>query len=266
MLNLKARSKQPSLVCMVMTAPQNHRQRADHVQATWGKRCDKLLFMSTQEDSSLDEVVVLNVTEDRQHLWGKTKKAFQYAHSHYLDSADWFVKADDDTFLVVDNLKSLLAGYDTEEPVHFGHRYKYLGGYFSGGAGYVLSREALRRLVKVGLQDPKLCHAGEGGDEDVNMGGCMRACNVTVGDSRDSEGRKRFFPFEPIHHIIPQNGKKDWAYFMYTQYDESNGTACCSDTAISFHYVPGNMMHLLEYLVYHLRPLDSTPPIDSTLG
>lgn len=35
------------VLCWVMTCPNFHRQKAVHIRRTWGKRCNKLLFMST---------------------------------------------------------------------------------------------------------------------------------------------------------------------------------------------------------------------------
>ena len=48
-LKAKRMSEKVRVLCWVMTAPENHDKKAKHVKATWGKRCNILLFMSTAE-------------------------------------------------------------------------------------------------------------------------------------------------------------------------------------------------------------------------
>lgn len=101
-----------------------------------------------------------------------------------------FNNALDDRFIVPENLRYFLSIYNTSDPLYFGHKFKaYIkNGYMQGGSGeicvdrydligsdfflivsgYVLSKESLRRFVKVGLKDPVKC-SPISGPEDLEI-------------------------------------------------------------------------------------------------
>ncbi|TDG38231.1 hypothetical protein AWZ03_015347, partial [Drosophila navojoa] len=108
--------KEERVLCWVNTYPDNHRLRSLHVKRTWGKRCNILLFMSSQWDDELP-TVKLNLTEARKCLWMKTKEAFKYVCNNYYNDSNWFFKA------VIENMRYRLYRCDSETLVYFGCKF-----------------------------------------------------------------------------------------------------------------------------------------------
>jgi Fringe-like len=186
------------ILCWVLTYPFNHRTKAKAVSDTWGKRCNKLVFISTFPDDDLGEVLLVNVTEEHRFLWGKTKHGLQQVYENYGNDYDWFLKADDDTWIFMENLRHFLYSYSPEMPIYFGCKLKpYVPQGYMSGSGYVLSREAVRRFNEVALMDDYKCWNGTEGNEDVEIGKCLSNVGVLAGDSRDELKRARFLPFPP---------------------------------------------------------------------
>lgn len=149
------RRRSPKILCWILTVDSaSHRYKSQAVERTWAKRCDKWLLV--QNGTSLRHLERANVLtlpiehEGRDQLWHKVVKAFGYIHAHYLDQFDWFMKADDDTYVLVESLRAFLARKSSpDEPIYFGHRFKpYVKqGYMSGGR--LLSALAWPRLFQL---------------------------------------------------------------------------------------------------------------------
>lgn len=91
-------SKDVKLLCWILTCPDNQHKWI-HIKNTWGKKCSRLLFVSSQDDPTNRtdlEVIKFPVEEGRDYLYEKTRCAFNYIYENYTDY-DWVLKADDDT-------------------------------------------------------------------------------------------------------------------------------------------------------------------------
>lgn len=168
--------------------------------------------------------------------------------------------------MIVENLRYMLYQYDPDRPFYLGSKFKpYVNqGYMSGGAGYVLSKEALRRFVP----NRETCLYEDDKDvEDVGIGRCMETLNVTAGDTRDSNGLGRMFVF-PLNDHLLSGIPEDFWYWKYLYYPTNMNNDCCSNRTISFHYVEPEHMRMLDFLIYDLKPFglkyEDVLPIKST--
>jgi glycoprotein-N-acetylgalactosamine 3-beta-galactosyltransferase len=83
------------IACVVNTGPINHRTKAIYVKKTWGQKCNKLFFVSTEHDPELNPIVV-PLNDSRNILRQKVRAGFLHVHDNHLDEIDWLLKADDD--------------------------------------------------------------------------------------------------------------------------------------------------------------------------
>lgn len=242
-------ARKVKVLCLIMTIPR-YVQRAVAVNATWAKRCTRYLFVTSDPIPGFksSEMLRVQVPEGRGHLTQKTFATLHHLYRHHLDDFDWFVKADDDVYIVMENLRFLLSQHSPHDPVYLGQHYRVNvhNGYMSGGAGYVLSRQALKQLGRRGLPSTGgICRPREP-DEDVEVGRCLQAVGVAPFRTVDRHGRETFHG-ESVHDtvFVPEGSP-------YPLHAKSAGIGCCSQLTITFHYVSPEQMYLLDILLYRI--------------
>jgi len=132
-----SRRLSPRVLCLILTSPKSFLTRTKAVHETWAPRCDRHFFVTeypqnniTSEEFNIIEQIPIapieNITAGYNHLTQKSTLAFLFAYENYFDDFDWFVKADDDTYLIVEHLKAFLSEQNSSEPVTFGYNFKVI--------------------------------------------------------------------------------------------------------------------------------------------
>ncbi|CAH8477816.1 unnamed protein product [Schistosoma mattheei] len=250
------------ILCYINTMPKTHRTKAIYVKNSWANELPTIKLN-------------LSYPESRQHLWSKMRAILRYVYQ-YRNDYDYFLKADDDTFVIMENLRSILHQHNPKDPFMIGYNFPYLtkNGYFSGGAGYVLSQEALKRIVEQAIDKHPSCPTYDEDKEDVKLSMCGQPVGVKLYHMVDLNGT---FPFtwrrEQRNYYLFQwrSLEGEFLSLVYPKKHAKNSKSpattsktadhlhdpsdLLSDHLISLHYIQPFYMYLLEFVLYHLRPI-----------
>ena len=245
-----------SILCVVHTCSKNLQGRAKYVKKTWSKLCNKTLFLSDKNDPKFPAIKVTNRT-GYYEVWAKTRKGMELLYSKYLNKFDWFFKADDDTYVIMDNLRKFLFKKDSKRLEFYGKvmtNGRSVEGYLQGGAGYAFGNRALQKLVEEGFAKRAKCQREDfsAHSDDVFLGLCLAKSGISLAtDCFDGEGRE-LFHHEDFHSQICYRWFKRKSFYK-DAYNKRSLEKCCSKESISFHAIYGTDQLILDLVLKEKR-------------
>nr|XP_039274123.1 chondroitin sulfate synthase 1-like [Styela clava] len=178
----------------IMSTARNRNSRVVAIMNTWAKNQNIKLEIFSDNNGTIGKgsgrittlkngANIIQLPGVPDNSYPPQKKSFsmlKFIHDNYLEKFDWFLRADDDTYLKVDKLIKLVSRIDPNKPFVVGragygkHAEDYLKpgeNYCMGGTGVFLSREMLRRIgpnLSACLKEMYTKH------EDVELGRCIQ--------------------------------------------------------------------------------------------
>eukprot|EP00466_Bigelowiella_natans_P013416 jgi/Bigna1/88604/estExt_fgenesh1_pg.C_340149 len=224
---------------------------------------------------------------EERNIWEKSWRGWMTAAQLYLHDAEWFLKADIDSFLIIENLKAYLAYLRHEEAHYLGHTlmhdWEKFNVVFNSGVEFAIA-DLFQTFIgdMYGMRLQFGMPVVEMGAQSASIGlGRLRilillgvygksaffqpnnANKLLVeGDTLDREGRQRFNLFRPRDLLFDMHYKPDDWYWKNKGSigKKQMGLGCCSNVPLAWHNFKSgrglfdkDAFHHLEY-VYHTQP------------
>jgi glycoprotein-N-acetylgalactosamine 3-beta-galactosyltransferase len=277
----------PKILCLILTQESSHATRLDAILETWGQKCDRIVAASDKDDPSRHAYHIQSETG----YWGIWDKLMQSLRMIVLEQQlefDWILKADDDTYVIMENLRSFLSNTSSSNikddvPLIYGRtmpwprlvELKTFGGWFEtpndkafrdrfyakfpdkkqrlvyahGGPGYVMNSMYVQALIRAYFHSPSVDAVHGRVSEDLaNAVTMLYNFNVTPQTTMDLVEQK-----ERSHPESPRTMYDNPKWLPWVQENIQNrgdGPACCSSSSISYHHVNHREMRLLHYQLY----------------
>uniref|UniRef100_A0A0N4ZAG3 N-acetylgalactosaminide beta-1,3-galactosyltransferase n=1 Tax=Parastrongyloides trichosuri TaxID=131310 RepID=A0A0N4ZAG3_PARTI len=248
------------IFCIILTSPNNKTERSLHQKATWIKRCDNYIYASSKTDLELPALKYCD-GDSYQYSMCKFKNALKQVWKKFGDKYDWYLKVEDDTYVIMENLKAFLLHKDPNTKSYYGYRKKYGKlEFFSGTAGYVISKAATKILVEKGLDNPRYCNQKTRGFDNVEVDACFKKLGIEGSVAMDEEKRCLFNHNNPLYLIFPPNDPSSNNSFHYE--NKLHSPNLISEYPISFSNISKEMMYVLEYFFYHADVVGKQSKLD----
>lgn len=223
------------VLCLILV---RNAKNAEAAKNTWTKGCNAVEFVGIEPKTKRK---IWPIRKTKQHSsWVLLCKALLKIKMH-----DWVVFVNDNTFVILENLRHLVAGFDYNDGHYFGHAVTFWTTiYNTGQAGYVLSWGSIE-AIRIKFSYSELCTSEITylNQEDMYLGKHLASLNITAVDTRDSKGFSRFYPHNWNQIFFPSSNMYKYSVFP---------VVCCSALSITFQVNIASCLHvsyLLEFLL-----------------
>jgi glycoprotein-N-acetylgalactosamine 3-beta-galactosyltransferase len=240
-------TKKVRILCLVYSHSGRHNRVVQALVETYAPRCDGWMVASNQTNRTLGTVHLSHRgPETYETIWQKVRSIWEYVYQNYLEDFEFFHIGGDNMWVIVENLHHVLSKEDPSQPLYMGaamiptgmHRKRYCG----GGAGYTLSREALRRLMSTEWNASRCRPDAMRSIEDIAIASCLRLKVAKCHHSIDERNETRYHHYDPQFHaswnqLFPSNWGWKALQLHHNIISDQEYLNGISSTSTTFHLV-----------------------------